>query len=351
VEEHGEDFFRNPVGTGPFVLTEWVRGMRIRFSPNPHYFIDGEPRLDGVSVMIGGDTLVHQMMFERGELDLKEGIPIPDFVRITTDPKWQPYTATAADSRTVYLSMNCEMEPFTDKRVRQAMNYAIDRGRIVKMLTGRCVAARGVLPPPMPGHDPDMPGYAHDPGKAKQLLAEAGLADGFSLPMWFRSDTGYERKAAEVIQQDLAEVGVEVDLRPVAFATLCDIMAKRRGAELGIFGWSQDYPDPSNFLDVLLNGERIVEVNCNNAAFYSNPDVNDLLRVAAKETDAAARLRIYQQVERMIVDDAPWVFLYHPVRHALRQPWLRGHSMHPVWPQRLEKLWFDTEDPQWEARP
>jgi len=103
--------------------------------------------------------------------------------------------------------------------------------------------------------------------------------------------------------------------------------------------------------EILLNGERIVEVNCNNAAFYSNPEVNDLLREAAKETDAEARLGIYQQVERMIVDDAPWVFLYHPVRHALRQPWLRGHAMHPVWPQRLEKLWFDETDPQWEARP
>ena len=351
VEEHGDDFFRNPVGTGPFLLTEWVRGMRLQMVRNPRYTAGEPARLDGIHVMIGGDTLIHQMMFERGELDLKDGIPIPDFVRITTDPKWEPYLVKALDARTVYLPMNCEMEPFTDVRVRRAVNYGIDKERVLKLITGRAVPAHGVLPPSMPGYNPELRSYEFDPEKARALLAEAGYAEGFELPLWVRSDTGYEVKVAEAIQQDLAQVGIKLDIRPVAFGTLIDILSRRGGAEFGVFGWSQDYPDPSNFLDVLLNGERIVEVNCNNAAFYSNPEVNALLAEAAAETDAARRLGIYGQVEQMVVDDAPWVCLYHPVRYNLRQPWLRGHAMHPVWPQRLDTLWLDRDDPSWEARP
>lgn len=350
-EEHGDDFFRHPVGTGPFVLTEWKRGMRLRFRRREGYRVKGQPHLDGIDVMVGGDSLIHQMMFERGELDLKDGIPVPDFVRIMNAPKWSKYVAAAPGARTVYLSLNCEMQPFTDVRVRRAMNHGINKERVLKILQGRAVPARGVLPPLMPGHNPKLKGYPYAPEKARALLAEAAYPDGFSVPMWLRSDTGYEVKVGEAIQQDLAEIGVRVELRPVAFGTLIDIMGRRGGAELGLFGWTQDYPDPSNFLDVLLNGERIVEVNCNNAAFYSNPKVNALLKKAAVDTDADRRIALYQEIEQMIVDDAPWVFLYHPLRHAIRQPWLRGHEMHPVWPQRLERLWLDESDPSWKDRP
>jgi ABC-type transport system substrate-binding protein len=339
VEQFGEDFFCHPVGPGPYSLTEWSRGKRLRFERNPRYNLTPvAPPLSAVEVMIGGDSLVHQMMFERGELDITEEIPAPDFVRITSDPRWSPYLARALVSRTVYLPMNCEMKPFTDVRVRRAMNHAIDKRRILQTINDRGVPATGVLPPLVPGHDPHLRGYEHDPAKARQLLAEAGYPQGFRAPFWVRSDVGLELRVAQAVQQDLAEVGVQVELKPVSFATLIEVMGKRKAAAFGIFGWSQDYPDPSNFLDVLLNGNRIVESMCNNAAFYSNPQVNALLETACHETDPRRRLRLYQDAERLIVDDAPWVFLYYPVAYALRQPWVQGFALHPVWPVRYEKI-------------
>jgi len=341
VEQYGDDFFCHPVGAGPYALSAWERGKRLRLDRNPRYNLAAPPPLSGIDVMIGGDSLVHQMMFERGELDANEDLPAPDFVRITTDPRWQPYLVTAPLNRTVYLPMNCEMEPFTDVRVRRAMNYAVDKTRLLRTINDRGVPATGVLPRQMPGFNAQLQGYAYDPDRAKRMLAEAGYPDGLKLPFWVRSDVGFELRVAQALQQDLAEVGVQLELKPVSFATLIEVMGKRKAAVFGIFGWSQDYPDPSNFLDVLLNGNRITDTMCNNAAFYSNPEVNALLEAANRETDRARRLQLYQEAEQRIVDDAPWVFLYHPTTYALRQPWVKGFALHPVWPVRYDKISFE----------
>jgi oligopeptide transport system substrate-binding protein len=341
VERYGEDFFRHPVGVGPFVLKEWIRGVRLRFERNPLYYLEGEPRLDAVELAIGADPLTQQMMFERDELDLIQSIPAPDFVRLTASPRWKPYLHHILLNAIWYLSLNCEMPPFNDLRVRQAMNYAVDKARVLKVVNGRGVPARGVLPPDMPGHRPDIQGYPYDPAKAKQLLAAAGYPGGFSVPLLVGTDVSEWAKICEAVQQDLSEVGVRVQLRTVAGPVMNELVGQRQRVPLAFSGWFQDYPDPGDFLDVLFNGDRIVPVHCNNIAFYSNPEVNALLRSAATETDAGRRIRFYQDAERIIVRDAPWVFLYHPVDYRLRQPRVRNYTMHPVWPERLETLWFE----------
>lgn len=347
VQQHKQEFFRHPVGTGPFVLAEWIRGMRLRFERNPFYnawLIGTEVKLDAVEVMVGGDDLIHQMMFERGELEIMDEIPAPDFVRIMNDPKWKPSVASMPVNATIYIALNCEMKPFTDVRVRQAMNYAVDKDRILKIINGRGVSARGVLPPLMPGYSAQLKGYPYNPEKAKQLLARAGYPNGFSVPLWVSVDRNERVKMAEAVQQDLAKVGVKVELKPVAFAVWDEAVSRRKNVPFAFSGWYQDYPDPSNFLDVLLSGDRIVDVHCNNLAFYSNPQVNKLLRAAAKETNRAQRLRLYQQAEQLIVRDAPWVFLYHPTLYMLVQPYVKGHTMHPVWPNRYERLWLEKRN-------
>jgi ABC-type transport system substrate-binding protein len=339
VEKYGEDFFVRPVGTGAFVLKEWRRGARLRFERNPRYYLKGQPYLDSIEVMVGGDDLIHVMMFERGELDLLNDIPSPDFIRITTDPKWKRCIATAPLNATTYLAMNCEMKPFDDVRVRRAISCAVDKARLLKLINDTAVAANGVLPPLMPGFNPRLKGYPHDPQKAKQLLAEAGYPDGFQVELWVSTSHSERVKMTEAIQQDLAKVGVKIDIKAVAFAMWDEASGRRKNTRFVFSGWYQDYPDPSNFLDVLLSGERIVDVHCNNVAFYNNPQVNRLLQLAGGETNPARRLGLYQQAEEIIVSDAPWVFLYHPYLYILYQPWVKGHKLHPVWPNRYERFW------------
>ena len=342
-----EDFAQRPVGTGPFNLVEWRRGARLRFERNPMYAHQKEIKLDAFELMVGGDGALHMMMFERGELDIANvtaiGIPDPDFVRVMQDPRLSRYVDSQPLNAIGYLSMNTEMPPFDSIEVRQAMNYAIDKRHLIRLMSERGTPARGVLPPGMPGYNPDLKGYAYNPEKARQLLYKAGHPDGFSTELWINAATNTEVRQAQAIQQDLKKIGVTVVIKAVTGATRIEAIGRRGTVPFALFGWYQDYPDPSNFLDVLLNGRRITDVNSNNVAFYNNPEVNALLDEAAFEADRQRRLSLYQEAEVLIVRDAPWVFLYHPNMYILRQPWLKGLDLNPVWPIRYERMWIERD--------
>ncbi len=350
VEAAGEDFGRRPLGTGPFLLTEWVRSTRLRFTRNPRYW-EQAPPLREVRMQIGPDALLQAMMFERGELDYLAEIATPDFGRVMRTPELRRCVVTNPSNAVRYVALNVEMAPFQDARVRQALNYAVDRDRLLSVVNGRGVVARGVLPPNMPGYNPRLRGYRLDRARARSLLSASGFPSGFSVPLWINVDDQQAQRLAEALQQELAEVGVRVELKPVAFSIFNDAVAKRRTVPMAISAWFQDYPDPADFLDVLLNGDRLTDEHGNNAAFYSNPNVNKMFREAASETNAARRFQLYQEAEQQVVADAPWIFLLHPTLHLLCQPWIRGVAPHPVWPARFERWSVDVPRPHVRAAP
>jgi ABC-type transport system substrate-binding protein len=147
---------------------------------------------------------------------------------------------------------------------------------------------------------------------------------------------------AQQIQQDLAPLGITVRILEISGNAFEDAVCKRKESQACIYGWSQDYPDPSDFLDVLFNGKRITKENCNNTAFYNNEEVNKLLKEAREETrDPKKRLKMYQEIEKKILADAPWLPLYHSVDYRQCQPWLKGYQPHPVYWVRYEKLWIE----------
>ena len=344
VELYQDDFAQHPTGTGPYILRDWRRGARLRFGRNPFYSGREISYLEAIEVMIGGDETLHLMMFERGELDIAcitpAGVPIPDFTRIMRNPVLRKGLEQMPHSATWYISLNTELPPLDNAKVRRAMNYATDKQRLIRLLNNRGIPARGVLPPPMPGFNPKLKGYDYDPAKARQLLAEAGYAQGFKTAIWHENDLASSRLAA-AIKQDWSQVRVEVELRPAALAMYLEAVKRRTNAPCALGPWFQDYPDPSNFLDVLFHGGRIVDVNCNNRAFYNNAKVNKLLDEAASSGDVERRLDLYQQAEVIIVQEAPWVFLFHPFLYKLSQPWLRGPKLHPIWPSRFERMWIE----------
>lgn len=345
VERRGETFGRHPVGAGPFVLADWQRGTRMRLEKSPSYYRADEIRLEAIELMVGGDETLHMMMFERGELDIASvtstGIPDADFIRVMKDPVLRDRVAHQPLNAIQYLSMNTEMPPFDRVNVRRAVNHAIDRQRIVRLISDRGILARGVLPPGMPGFNEELEGYDHDPEKARRLLAEAGYPDGFTTELMITAQSGIDTKIGQAVQQDLEEVGITVEIRPVTGPTRIEATGRRGTVPFSTFGWYQDYPDPSNFLDVLLNGDRITEVNSTNVAFYDNESVNTLLNEASTSTDQDHRLTLYREAERLVVEDAPWVFLYYPQMYLLRQPWLKGLKLNPVWPIRYELMWIE----------
>ncbi|HZZ08074.1 MAG TPA: ABC transporter substrate-binding protein, partial [Candidatus Binataceae bacterium] len=335
VERWGEDFSSHAIGSGPFKLAQWVGGQRLVLVRNPDYFIKGLPRLDAVVEEIGASDDLQWLKFEAGEIDISR-IPSAEFLYVMKTPRLRALTLHIVDIATEYLGMNCGMKPFDDVRVRRAFNYAIDKRKIIALLNGRGVVADGVLPPGLPGFNPNLKGYPYDPAKARLLLEEAGVRTDFSPTLWMRADRG-EMMIGQSIQQDLALVGVQVELKPVAWAPLLEAIRQPDTVALVDLGWEADFSDPQNFLEVLLSRKQW---GGNNDTFYYNPEVDALLAEAAPLTDQKRRYAFYNRAEELVVADAPWVFLYNPVAYVIRQSWVNGYVLNPMRPTRLERVWL-----------
>lgn len=336
-EKWGDDFSRHVIGSGPFMLREWVAGQRIVLVRNPNYFIHGVPRLDAIEEQIGVNPELQWLKFESGEIDVA-AIPPDEFPYVMKTPRLKALTLHITTLSTDYLGMNCQMKPFDDVRVRRAINYAIRKPKLIAILNGRGVAARAILPPGLPGYDPEVVGYPYNPAKARKLLEAAGVARNFAPVLWMRADQ-IETIQGESIQQDLAKVGVYIVLKPVAWPPLLEAIRQPGTVELMNLGWEADFPDPQNFLEVLFAKNQWGE---NNDTFYDNPRVDTLLAKAASISDLTRRYALYQQTQRIIMDDAPWVPLYHPVTYVIRQPWVNDYILNPMRPTRLEKVWLSA---------
>jgi peptide/nickel transport system substrate-binding protein len=336
VEHWGEDFARHPVGTGPFRLQEWVAGQRLLVVRNEAYFLPKVPRLQGVELRIGVNPELGWLKFEAGELDVSP-IPPAEFPRVVRDPRYAEALRRVTTLRTTYLGMNCSVPPFDDRRVRQAMNLAIDKRKVLRLVNDRGVVARGLLPPNMPGFDPNIVGYDFDPQAARRLLAEAGHGDGFETTLWMRADPTTLR-IGQSIQQDLAEVGVSVRIKALAWAAYLEAVRQRGQVPLFSLGWEADFPDPANFLEVLLHSRNI---GSNNNSEYGSAAFDALIDRAEATVDSNARVALLQEAERLAVADAPWVFLYHPVTYEVVHARVRDYRLHPFRPPRLEKVWLD----------
>lgn len=332
-EKWGEDFSQHPVGSGPFKLLQWIGGQRIVLVRNPSYHVAGVPRLDAVDMLLGVNGELEWLKFEAGEIDVAT-IPPAEFPYVMKTPALRALTLHKTDIRVQYLGMNCEMWPFTDVRVRRAFNYAINREKLVKLLNGRGVAARGILPPNLPGSDPAIKGYAYDPDKARRLLEDARVPRGYAPELWLRADQT-ALTLGQSIQQDLALVGINVALKPLAWGPLLEAIRQPRTVQLFQMGWEADFPDPDNFLNVLLTRRQW---GANNDTFYYDPRVDALVDEAAPMADLTRRYELYREAERIVMDDAPWVPLYNPVSYVIRQPWVRDYELNPLRPTRLERV-------------
>jgi len=335
VEKWGEDFSRHVVGSGPFMLKQWIGGQRIVVVKNPGYFIKGSPQLDAVVEAIGVSEDLQWFKFEAGEIDVSN-IPSAVFPYVMKTPHLRDLTLRIVTVTTRYMGMNCRMPPFTDERVRRALNYAVNKPKLIAVLNGRGIVANGVMPPGLPGYDPHLAGYPYDPARARELLEEAGLGHGFEATLWMPADQTM-MILGQSIQQDLELVGVHLRLKAVAFAPFLEAIRQPQTVPLFFSGWEADFPDPANFLEVLLSRRQW---RANNDAFFSDPRVEALLAQAAPLSDLARRYAIYRAAERIVVSDAPWVFLYYPITYEIQQPWVHGYVLNPMRPARLEKVWL-----------
>jgi ABC-type transport system substrate-binding protein len=333
-----------PVGTGPYRVRTWRRGVELRLVRNPRYAGPTPPHLEGVNVMIGGDEATHLMMFERGELEIANitgaGIPLPSFRRLMNDARWRPGIEYAPLMNTTFITLNTEIPPLTNVLVRRAINHAIQRDRWMRVATHHFGHAEGTLPTTLPGFDPALRGYAYDPELARRLLATAGVSLPLHTVLWHAIDEQY-RFAAEGVQGDLREVGIMVDLQSVTIPQLIASAETRGKVPMALTAWNVSIPDPVDMLGTQLDGRTLTNSPTLNYAFYRNPEVDHLLDLAAPEVDLPRRFGLYRRAEQLIVEDAPWVFLGHQNLYALRQPWLKGPLIEPLWWYRFDRVWIE----------
>jgi ABC-type transport system substrate-binding protein len=207
---------------------------------------------------------------------------------------------------------------------------AINKQKIVQLVNGRGTPAVGFLPPHLPGYNPRFAGLPYDAAAAREQLRKAGFQNGFDVTYaCVANDT--QRKVAQAIQQDLAQVGIRVTIKPMAFPTYLQAKSTRGQVAIGSGNWSQDYPDPSNFLITLFHSKHIRDADSLNDSFYANPEVDRLFDLSEKTTPEAERFALLQQAEALIVEDAPVVPLYHPVKYHLVASRIVGYALHPVW--------------------
>jgi peptide/nickel transport system substrate-binding protein len=315
-EAAGKDGFAiKPVCTGPFMVSEWEKGVRIvldRFDG----FYGEKAKLDQLIIRPIVENAARLTALQQGEVDFIVAMS-PEFIpTIEADANLQ--LLQSPGFHIWWVALNMHVKPLDDVRVRQALNYAIDKQAIVDtILQGAATLANG----PMIGHswanDPSVTPYPYDPEKAKSLLAEAGFADGFSTNFWVpESGSGMvaPKEIGQIIQSDLEKVGVKVEIVTQEWVSYVSDW-QNKGLDAGPYGlaemsWNFGSPDPSQWLNPNVRTDAIPPGGGFNGSYYSNPQVDDLLTKAMESFDQEERAAFYMQAQAVMREDCPWIFMF-----------------------------------------
>lgn len=319
VEAAGGDFGKKPVGSGTFVLKDWTIGQHLVFERNPDYFVKDMPHIDKFTVEVGQEPLVALLRLQKGEVDIAgDGIPPAKFLEIKNSADGPKMIVDGEQLQTGYITLNTKVKPLDNLKVRQALNMAINKDRITRILNGRATAANQPLPPLMPGYDKSFTGYAYDVEKAKALLAEAGFPAGFETVL-YSTNTDPQPRIAQAIQQDLAAVGVKAEVRALAQANVIAAGGTEGEAPMiwsGGMAWIADFPDPSNFYGPILGCSGAVAGGWN-WSWYCNQDIDKRAVAADSMSDpakVAERSATWGKIFTDIMADAPWIPLINERR-------------------------------------
>lgn len=328
--------------SGPYRVEQWDEGELLVLVKNPHHWDATRGRIERIELREQVPRDTQFMLFERGELDAVERLSHPDLLWVTAQPAWAPYVRKQSALNVYGMRMNVRVKPFDDRRVRQALNYALNKDHTVKLLAETAVASHGMLPPGVPGRARDLAPYPHDPAKARALLAEAGYPNGLDLDFMTIADEEAEKLAASM-HGDFAEVGVRVRISLVSFATWVSVVGKPDGPAFSYGTWIADTADPSSFFDARFHSRAISDEYSTNDSFYANPEVDTLLDAARTETDPTKRADVYTSVERLLYADAPWIWNYHQQMVEVTQPYVRDYTPSPVWGRDYTHAWLDLD--------
>jgi ABC-type transport system substrate-binding protein len=329
IEKNGESWIDNPVGTGPFILSEYQIGQTLKLKKNINYWGE-KAKVDGIIMNLAGG--VSMAMYENDEIDIT-GVGLADLERVKdpNDPLNRDLVNVPPQFSLNYIGFNVNIPPFDDVNFRKALSYAVDKEIIAdKVYSGLTKPSYSIIPPGFPGYSPSIKGIEFNEELAKEYLAKSKYSDPSTRPriiVTIPGTGGSPGLDTEIISDMWNEtLGIDVEIQQVEWATYLQDMNRKRLQLWAGSGWQADYADPQDFIDVLFYSQS--DVNHGN---YSNSEVDKLIIEARTEIDNNRRFLLYNQAEQIIIDEAAIFPLWFDTDgFALVKPWVKGYEFTPI---------------------
>lgn len=303
-----EDFFKNPVGTGPFVVDEWDPNADISFTKNTNYWQDGKPYVDKLVYKLVSDDAQLQQQLQAGQLDIIDEVPYANVTELESNASVDVVTNKSWEIEQVFF--NTQNEYFADEHVRRAVAQAIDRQGIVDAVTfGTATVANSLIPPTIE-YSANDEGYAldYDLDSAKQELAQSAYPDGFSVTLSIKSGNSALAQEAQIVQQSLAEIGITVEIESLESATFSSKVYGDYNYDFMINSGQSDSPDPDGLVSFQADPDGFSHSYW---TFYTNDDVTSLLNEGRETADGDARQQIYLDIQKIMAEQVPYIPLYY----------------------------------------
>lgn len=329
-KKYGEDYGSNPVGTGPFVFSEWVRGGHIILERNEDYWEEGLPYLDRVVFSDISGAVVGIQRLNAGEIDYIDGLSPQNILEIENNENLDLYPITVGQWYSLQWHWN--EPPFDNANLRKAIAHAIDRDRLNEItMAGKARIANGPTPPGLWWYDDTIKGYDFDPARAKELLAKSGYDPAQELVLYSSTKSIYTQISV-LVQEQLNAIGLNVRVEPVASSEWYSRVVKRL-VNFTPTRWTQR-PDPDGLMYILFHSKGYA-----NSTGYSNPKLDALLEEARRMSDTEKRKVIYGKVQHILSEDLPYISLFFSVEYAAMRKQVRGFAWVPDQIPRFLAVW------------
>lgn len=343
VEKKGYGFATEPVGCGPFQFVKWVKGSEVQLKKFPDFYEQGKPYLDKVVYKIMGEGSARDLAFRAKELDASI-VGADQYPVYKKDPQISKNMVEVAEMFTRHMGFNPAYEPFSNKLVRQAINYAIDSRLIIKkLLKGKAFPCVSWLPSTSQAFDPKAKGYEYDPEKAKKLMKEAGYEKGFTFECLGQSNRSWGVIVIEALIPYLKKINITVKPILLEGSTFAERLNK---CDFQAYMWSRaSGPDP---LQALQRFHSKNPCSAGNYVLHNNPKFDKLLDTAAQERNEAKRMEFLRKANAMFGEDAPMWFFNYNKAIIVYQPWVHGIKAvaTEMMFQDLVDIWIDKSSPR-----
>lgn len=319
-----QDLMKEPVGTGPFKLKDYVPGDHITLEKNADYW-KGKPKLDKVTFKVVPDVNTAISMLQTGQVQFIDGIPAEQWERVKSLKNVN--TTKATGTPVSYLGFNMKKEPMKDLDFRKAVAYSIDREAYVKQLNGLGIRSNSIIGPKVFGYDEsaEKEGYNYDLAKAKELISKHPEWKNKKIKMLVANTPAY-MKMGEIVQDQLTKAGLKIDIQTMEWGTFLDVSEQGK-YDITFLGWSNSTADGSELLYPNLHSDNI---GSSNRSSYSNPEFDKLVEQSRNTVDQDKRKEYLDKANKLAINDAPWIVMDHGVVTAATDKSVKGLQVDPT---------------------